>query len=59
MCNVGIIDRILRALAGLIMITFVFIGPESTWGWLGLIPLTTAIIAYCPLYTVLGIKQSF
>lgn len=55
MSNVGMIDRFIRAVGGMILISLVFIGPMTTWGWIGLIPLATAIIGYCPLYTVIGI----
>lgn len=56
MHNVGTVDRILRIIVGLILISLVFIGPQSAWGWLGLIPLATALIGWCPLYRLLGIK---
>jgi hypothetical protein len=52
--NVGGIDRVLRAVVGLVLIALVFVGPQTPWGWLGLIPLGTAIIGWCPPYTLLG-----
>lgn len=58
MCNIGPIDRILRALVGLLLLLMVFIGPQNAWGWIGLIPLATAVMAHCPLYTLLGIEKS-
>jgi hypothetical protein len=54
--NVGTIDRILRVVVGLAVISLVFIGPKTPWGWVGLIPLATAAFRFCPLYTVLGIN---
>ena len=54
MCNIGLFDRFLRGIVGLFLISLVFIGPRTIWGWVGLIPLITAIVAYCPMYTVLG-----
>jgi hypothetical protein len=54
--NVGTIDRILRVIVGLAVISLVFIGPKTQWGWIGLIPLATAAFRFCPLYTVLGIN---
>lgn len=54
--NEGSGDRIFRALVGLGVISLVFIGPKTSWGWLGVIPLVTAAIGWCPLYTVLGIN---
>ena len=49
-CNVGGIDRILRAVVGLALISLVFIGPQTAWGWIGLVPLATAILGWCPAY---------
>jgi hypothetical protein len=54
--NVGTIDRILRAIAGLAAISLVFVGPQTPWGWLGVIPLATAVFRFCPAYTLLGIR---
>lgn len=54
--NTGNIDRILRAIAGLILLSLVFIGPQTLWGLVGLVPLLTAITGFCPAYTLLGIN---
>ena len=54
--NVGGVDRALRAVVGLILIALVFVGPQTPWGWIGLIPLLTAVIGFCPAYTLLGVK---
>jgi len=54
--NTGSIDRGLRALLGIGLIAIVFVGPQTPWGWLGIIPLGTALMGWCPLYTVLGIN---
>ena len=56
MNNIGNLDRLFRAIIGLVLISLVFTGPQTVWGWAGLIPLSTAITAFCPLYTVLGIR---
>jgi hypothetical protein len=48
--NIGGIDRILRLLIGLALVSLVFIGPKTPWGWLGLIPLATGICRVCPAY---------
>lgn len=53
--NVGGIDKILRIVVGLILISLVFIVP-TPWGWIGLVPLATALINFCPLYPLLGIN---
>jgi hypothetical protein len=53
--NEGSIDRIVRIVAGLVLISLVFIGPQSPWGWIGLVPLATGLIGWCPAYTLFGI----
>jgi Inner membrane protein YgaP-like, transmembrane domain len=54
--NVGTIDRALRVVVGLALIALVFVGPQTPWGWLGLVPLATAAMGWCPLYRVLGVR---
>jgi len=56
--NVGKDDRIVRILIGLGFISMVFVGPETQWGWFGLIPLATALVGFCPLYMKLGLDTS-
>lgn len=54
--NEGKLDRILRVIAGLALLSLIVIGPQSMWGLVGLVPLLTGLVGYCPLYTVLGIN---
>lgn len=54
MTNEGTIDRAVRIVLGLGLISLVFIGPQSPLGYLGLVPLATGLIGFCPLYKVLG-----
>ena len=54
--NEGTADRAIRALAGLVILSLAFVGPRTPLGYLGLIPLLTAALGSCPLYTVLGIS---
>ena len=54
--NVGSVDRVLRVVVGLALIAMVFVGPQTPWGWIGIVPLVTAGLSWCPLYTVLGIS---
>ena len=57
MCsNVGGADRILRAVVGLIILSLVFVGPKSWWGLVGLVPLGTAILGFCPAYLPIGLN---
>jgi len=52
--NVGGIDRVLRILVGLALLALVFVGPQTPWGWIGVVPLLTALIGWCPAYTLFG-----
>ncbi|MCG8563256.1 MAG: DUF2892 domain-containing protein [Hyphomicrobiales bacterium] len=54
--NVGTLDRVLRVVVGLALISLVFVGPQTLWGLVGLVPLATAAIRFCPLYRLLGIR---
>jgi hypothetical protein len=48
--NVGGIDRVLRIVVGLILISLVFVGPKTAWGWIGILPLLTGVFTFCPGY---------
>ena len=50
------IERVLRVLVGLGILSLVFVGPQTPWGWVGLIPVLTGATGLCPLYTLLGIS---
>jgi len=56
--NVGSADRVVRIVAGVAMLSAVFLveGPQRWFGLVGIVPLVTAIARFCPLYTVLGIR---
>ena len=54
--NIGSVDRVLRVIVGLVLIALVFVGPQTPWGWLGVIPLVTGLVRFCPLYTLLGVN---
>lgn len=54
--NIGNIERAIRAIVGIGLISLVFIGPQTVWGWIGVVPLATAIIGWCPPYAMLGIN---
>lgn len=58
--NVGGLDRIIRFIVGLALLSMLFLGSGS-WRWVGLVgivPLLTALMRYCPLYTVLRINTA-
>jgi hypothetical protein len=54
--NIGSFDRLIRTLLGFGLLALLFTGPQTNWGWLGLIPLFTAWIGWCPLYAMLGLS---
>ena len=54
--NVGGIDRILRIVVGLALIVATVLGILPVWGWIGVVPLVTAAIGWCPAYLPFGIK---
>ncbi len=54
--NEGTIDRALRILAGLVLIALAATGTVGAWGWIGVVPLATGLIGWCPAYTLLGIN---
>ena len=54
--NVGGIDRILRIVLGLALIAMTLTGTIGVWGWIGLVPLGTAALGFCPLYAMLGLN---
>jgi hypothetical protein len=55
--NVGGVDRILRIVVGLILIALVFVGPQTPWGWIGIVPLLTGLFRFCPAYLLFGINS--
>jgi fatty acid desaturase len=55
--NVGNIDRIVRAVIGLALIALTWAGTIGVWGWIGVVPLLTAALGFCPLYTMLGFSS--
>lgn len=57
--NVGTIDRTLRVLLGMVLLSLVVLldTPARWWGLVGLVPLLTGLFSFCPLYSVLGISS--
>ncbi len=54
--NEGTADRFFRVIVGLVLISLAFVGPQTAWGWVGLVPLVTGLIGSCPLYSIFGIN---
>lgn len=56
MRNEGGLDRLLRVVVGLVMLALVFVGPKTQLGWIGVVPLLTGLVGFCPAYRILGIN---
>ncbi len=54
--NEGTLDRVLRIILGLVLLSLIFVGPQTMWGLVGIVPLVTGLFGICPVYSVLGIK---
>ncbi len=54
--NEGSLDRALRIIMGLGLLSLTLVGPKSLWGLVGLVPLLTGLLGVCPAYTLLGIR---
>lgn len=57
--NVGNVDRILRVVAGLVLIAVFFMYPEASWRYwalIGIVPLATGLFSTCPVYSLLGMS---
>ena len=54
--NEGVADRVIRVAAGLAVLSLAFVGPQTAWGYLGLIPLLTVLVGYCPIYKMVGLN---
>lgn len=54
--NVGSIDRALRVLVGLALIIAALTGTIGWWGYIGIVPLLTAFVGYCPAYSLIGMN---
>jgi hypothetical protein len=54
--NIGSLDRIVRVVLGLALIIAAATGTIGWWGWIGVVPLLTAFVSFCPLYAILGFR---
>ena len=54
--NAGTIDRVLRVVVGLVLVGLTLAGTIGVWGWIGVVPLLTGVIGFCPAYTILGMS---
>jgi len=56
MRNEGSLDRLLRIIVGLGLLALVFVGPQTPLGWIGVVPLLTGLVGFCPAYRIFGIN---
>jgi hypothetical protein len=52
--NVGAIDRAVRIILGVALLSLVFVGPKTLWGLVGIVPLLTGLARFCPAYLIWG-----
>jgi hypothetical protein len=48
------VERVLRVILGLGVLSLAFVGPKTPWGYLGIVPLATGLLGTCPMYTLFG-----
>lgn len=54
--NEAIWDRMIRVVLGIGLLSLVFVGPQTPWGIVGVVPLLTGLVGFCPLYRLLGLS---
>ena len=55
--NVGGMDKIARIVVGLALLAMTVVGPKTMWGLIGVVPLATGLLNFCPAYTLLGVNS--
>ena len=51
--NIGAVDRLLRIVVGLVLLWLTMTGTIGWWGWIGVVPLLTGVVGWCPAYSLL------
>ncbi|AWI80060.1 MAG: DUF2892 domain-containing protein [Betaproteobacteria bacterium HGW-Betaproteobacteria-13] len=54
--NVGSMDKILRIVAGIVLLALAIMGIGTPWTYIGIVPLVTGVMGWCPAYTLLGVN---
>lgn len=54
-CNVGTVEGAVRIILGVALVSLVFVGPQTPWGWLGLILVATGVAGWCPINRLIGL----
>ncbi len=52
--NIGSVERVIRIFAGIAILSLAFMGPKSSWAYLGIVPLATGLAGWCPPYALFG-----
>lgn len=55
LANESTADRVMRVVLGIVLLSLVIVGPQTLWGLVGLVPLVTGVIGFCPIYRLFGI----
>jgi hypothetical protein len=53
--NVGTVDRVIRIVAGVALIVLAALGKVGAWGYIGIVPLATGLLRFCPAYRLIGL----
>jgi hypothetical protein len=56
--NIGTAERVVRVIAGIVILSLAFVGPRSPWAYLGVLPLLSGLVGWCPPYALLGISTA-
>ncbi|HEY6100430.1 MAG TPA: DUF2892 domain-containing protein [Anaeromyxobacter sp.] len=56
MTNENTLDRSIRIVVGLALLSLTLVGPKSLYGLIGIVPLTTGLVGFCPLYRLFGLS---
>jgi hypothetical protein len=54
--NEHVVERVVRVVVGIGLVSLVFVGPQSPWGLIGLLPIATGLLGSCPAYTIFGVS---
>jgi len=54
--NIGRVERMVRIVVGIAILSLAFVGPQSPWAYLGFLPLLSGLTGWCPPYALLGIS---
>ncbi|WP_100657644.1 YgaP family membrane protein [Alteromonas flava] len=49
-------DRVIRIILGVVLLSLVFVGPQTPWGYVGVVLIITGVVGFCPIYKLLGLS---